>query len=258
MIVLKELQCKAEKCKHNCCVGWEIDIDKETYQKYMNLPNSKIKDKIKNSIKIEDGIYSFLLDKDYRCPFLNKDNLCEIRIELGEEYQCYICRTHPKYFCNSKSGYGLCCEAVAEQLLTNNESVSSAILFLCNSLKKNSLFYSECAFKKFSKKMSELEYIESQWFDHICDVRFVPIEQINFSSQIECAYLHLMEYLICRHNNFIYAQYIWQYLRFVSYSYYGSLMRIEDLMELCREYSSNIEYSDKNTSIINEFLGGVI
>ena len=25
----KKFNCKKEKCRHNCCVGWEIDIDDE-------------------------------------------------------------------------------------------------------------------------------------------------------------------------------------------------------------------------------------
>ena len=29
--------CIAEKCQHNCCVGWEIDIDKDTFDYYKTV-----------------------------------------------------------------------------------------------------------------------------------------------------------------------------------------------------------------------------
>ena len=27
-------RCIAGKCRHSCCIGWEIDIDEKTYEKY--------------------------------------------------------------------------------------------------------------------------------------------------------------------------------------------------------------------------------
>ena len=32
----KNFKCIADKCEHSCCVGWEIDIDKETLDKYVH------------------------------------------------------------------------------------------------------------------------------------------------------------------------------------------------------------------------------
>ena len=33
----KNFKCIADKCRHSCCVGWEIDIDDDTLEKYRNL-----------------------------------------------------------------------------------------------------------------------------------------------------------------------------------------------------------------------------
>ena len=33
----KEFKCIASKCKNNCCIGWEIDIDKDTYELYKSF-----------------------------------------------------------------------------------------------------------------------------------------------------------------------------------------------------------------------------
>ena len=30
-------RCIADKCKNNCCIGWEIDIDKESYDEVVEL-----------------------------------------------------------------------------------------------------------------------------------------------------------------------------------------------------------------------------
>ena len=30
----KDFKCIANRCKHSCCVGWEIEIDDNTFKKY--------------------------------------------------------------------------------------------------------------------------------------------------------------------------------------------------------------------------------
>ena len=30
----KDFKCIADKCRHSCCVGWEIDVDDATMEKY--------------------------------------------------------------------------------------------------------------------------------------------------------------------------------------------------------------------------------
>lgn len=31
--VYKEFKCSADACSNTCCVGWRVEIDKETYEK---------------------------------------------------------------------------------------------------------------------------------------------------------------------------------------------------------------------------------
>ena len=33
----EDFSCIADKCRHSCCIGWEIDIDPETLAKYSAL-----------------------------------------------------------------------------------------------------------------------------------------------------------------------------------------------------------------------------
>ena len=119
----KDFQCIAEKCRHNCCIGWEIDIDSTTYEKYMNVKGNFGK-KLKSCI-VNDDMAHFALDKQERCPFLNSCNLCEIIDNLGEDYLCQICDDHPRYrnffYSREEIGLGLCCEEAARIILTRKD-----------------------------------------------------------------------------------------------------------------------------------------
>ena len=113
-------RCMAGQCKHSCCIGWEIDIDDDTYEKYMAV-KSPIKNKLNKSILSDGETHCFSLDDNERCPFLNKEGLCEIILELGEGYISQICRDHPRfrnfYGDRVEIGLGLCCEEAARLIL---------------------------------------------------------------------------------------------------------------------------------------------
>ena len=91
-----KFSCLAGECPDSCCRKWEIVIDDETYSEY-NIINTEFGRKIRSHI-IEDGEgeHCFKL-KDGSCPFLNSDGLCDIHIELGEEFTSEICRNHPRF-----------------------------------------------------------------------------------------------------------------------------------------------------------------
>ena len=91
----KNFRCIADKCTDNCCIGWEIDIDTSSAEYYKTV-NGSFGEKLKNNIT-ESPAPSFILCGE-RCPFLNKQNLCDIIINLGEDKLCQICRDHPRYF----------------------------------------------------------------------------------------------------------------------------------------------------------------
>ncbi len=119
----KSFKCIASECKHNCCIGWEIDIDKNTYNYYKSIEGEFGK-KLKNSIAEIDCPH-FINANNGRCPHLNKNNLCDIILTLGSEALCDICRLHPRFVNNFESrqevGLGLCCEEAARIILTSNE-----------------------------------------------------------------------------------------------------------------------------------------
>ena len=116
----REFRCIADKCQHSCCIGWEIDIDPATREKYRHVP-SAFGERLNESIT--DGeVSSFRLGENERCPMLNQSGLCDLITELGEENLCQICADHPRfrnfYENRTELGLGLCCEEAARLILT--------------------------------------------------------------------------------------------------------------------------------------------
>ena len=121
-----KFKCIASDCKHSCCIGWEIDIDSETYEYYKEIKGD-IGKRLRENISVEETPH-FILTREERCPFLRADGLCDIIKELSEDALCDICAVHPR-FVNELSdrvevGLGLCCEEAARIILTEKERVS--------------------------------------------------------------------------------------------------------------------------------------
>ena len=119
----KDFSCIAEKCTHNCCIGWEIDIDPDSAKKYNALDSGYGKN-IKNSIGMSE-VPHFVLEENKRCPHLDENGLCKIICELGEEYLCRICREHPRFYNDflkgKEVGLGMACEEAARIILSSDE-----------------------------------------------------------------------------------------------------------------------------------------
>ncbi len=113
--------CIAGRCQHSCCIGWEISVDEESFKRFSRLDGGS--GKILNKIENRNGEYLFRTDETGRCPFLNKDGLCDLIIEYGESVLCPICADHPRfrsfYEDFTEIGLGLSCEEAAKIILTD-------------------------------------------------------------------------------------------------------------------------------------------
>ncbi len=118
----KDFRCIASRCLHSCCVGWEIDVDEETMQKYTALAG-EYADEIRGSIDPEGGPH-FRLDERDRCPHLDQDGLCRIITALGDGCLCEICREHPRFYHDTAKGkevgLGLSCEEACRLILSSD------------------------------------------------------------------------------------------------------------------------------------------
>lgn len=119
----KKFKCINKKCRHNCCIGWEIDVDDDALRLYDSVTGD-IGKRFKESISRE-GIPHFILSDGERCPFLNCENLCDIILASGEDSLCTICKEHPRFHNNLpgriESGLGLCCEEAARIIIEQSE-----------------------------------------------------------------------------------------------------------------------------------------
>ncbi len=126
-----QFHCIADRCKHSCCIGWEIDVDEETLEKYDAVEGS-FGERLRDNITQTDGTACFCLSETERCPFLNEKGLCDIILHLGEDYLSQICTDHPR-FCSfygdrTEIGLGLCCEEAGRLLLSRKERTKLIVL----------------------------------------------------------------------------------------------------------------------------------
>lgn len=227
-----KFSCIADRCKHNCCIGWEIDIDYETLKKYKKN-NSEFKERLKSNISYDDETPHFILSENERCPFLNKNNLCDIICELGEDYLCQICSDHPRFVnCFSDSdeiGLGLSCEEAARIILSSDyNNLISLNDEKCKYDKEEKLFINErkeifdiikkrdislkkriealfikynitfdFSLKYWSEKLSSLEKLDNQW-SKMLDILSTSAFYSDFMGY-DIIFERLLIYFIYRH-----------------------------------------------------------
>lgn len=120
----KEFHCIADKCEDTCCAGWQIVIDGISLEKYRHFAGDYRKTVWKN---INWITHTFKQDKDKRCAFLNKDNLCDLCLHAGEKSFCKTCRTYPRHIEEFEGvreiSLSVSCPEVARILLNKKEPV---------------------------------------------------------------------------------------------------------------------------------------
>ena len=104
---IPEFKCVGKDCIDSCCIGWNIEFDKKTYQKYKNSSDKIInsisqKYVVKKEIK-SDMAYAKVQQKKNSCPFLTKNNLCKAHSLLGKENLSLGCATYPRIIKKFKS-----------------------------------------------------------------------------------------------------------------------------------------------------------
>ncbi len=128
---INKFKCTGSACIDNCCQNWKIYIDKDTYKKYENIEDKKIKsfliDNIVINNKSEDNFtYGTIKMKD-KCPFLNSQGLCSIQNIYGIQFLSSVCRNYPRIINKINDVYeislDLSCIEAAGIVLLNNEKV---------------------------------------------------------------------------------------------------------------------------------------
>ena len=103
-----DFKCIAEKCKHTCCAGWEMNIDSATLDVYKKH-TSCFKQRLQSGINFKKS--RFKSDKTGRCAFLTDNGLCDIIINLGEQM-----------------GLGFCCEQATKIILAYEKKIDVVLV----------------------------------------------------------------------------------------------------------------------------------
>lgn len=286
-----DFQCIASACSHSCCLGWEIDVDKDTAQLYGELPGP-LGDELREQLCLLPEPH-FKMTADGRCPFLNDKGLCRLILAYGEDVLCDICREHPRFYNDfpqrQEAGLGLCCEEAARLLLTGEkpleliytvegepEEEEPELIALRRQL-LDVLARTELPMEKRLESCCALMDMPEINFDLICWRDFyLGLERLDeaWTSALEIlrplsgelpgdmAHTRLLQYFIYRHfasaENRREAALLLQFcilsLRFISALEQSG----GELKELVRLYSSEIEYSDENIGRITEAISPLL
>ena len=231
----KDFKCIKGECRHNCCIGWEIDIDADTAAFYKTV-QGELGRRLKENISGDDEPH-FILGENERCPFLNRENLCDLIIELGEDHLCCICADHPRFRNElpgrTEVGLGLCCEEAARLIIGKKEPVMleyddfsstddeiillrDKVISVLQNRKKSILQRIDemlwlCGASLPKKHMPEwieklfgLERLDEEWTRVLCDIKG-GIKTADFSGfdsymkDRQTEYEQLLVYLIYRH-----------------------------------------------------------
>ncbi len=275
--------CIADQCNHNCCIGWEIDIDPETLALYQELPG-ELGNQLRASISLEDTPHFILAEYD-RCPFLNQQNLCEIIAQIGQENLCNICADHPRFrnFFTDRVeiGLGLCCEAAGRLILSQKEKVlliesgtetltdaeNALITFrdkiirilqdrACSMQARMDQVLSAigCSLpdKDWYSVFFDLERLDPAWEEYLLRLKMPPS---LLSAEWEIPFEQLPVYFIYRHlsagleDGRIYERVLFSMLSTTIIRQIFAVdpcRSMDQLIEIARLYSAEIEYSDEN------------
>ncbi|MBE5960992.1 MAG: hypothetical protein E7256_06330 [Lachnospiraceae bacterium] len=90
-------QCTADQCSMTCCKEWRIEVDGDTYEEWKSLSLEDDKTKLTDSVKLgEDGYGTIKLNKEKKCPFLNKESLCRLVMKFGDGALSKTCAIFPR------------------------------------------------------------------------------------------------------------------------------------------------------------------
>lgn len=120
-----DFHCIADACEDTCCAGWQIVVDERALRRYKQ-EEGPYKKKLHSSVNWNKKV--FRQDREKRCAFLRKDNLCDMYRKLGAESLCKTCRLYPRHMEEFEDvreiSLSLSCPEVARMLIARKEPVT--------------------------------------------------------------------------------------------------------------------------------------
>ena len=102
---LQSFHCVGSACIENCCSGWQIGIDKPTFQKYQAIKIEPLASLVRQHVHKSSGSVSvgasyatISLKTGQACPFLDEARLCQIHAGLGAQALSNTCKEYPRIY----------------------------------------------------------------------------------------------------------------------------------------------------------------
>lgn len=278
----KSFKCIASDCRHNCCIGWEIDIDKDSAAKYKRIAEEEAEGPLKenfqkNTARVSDGTLHFVLSADERCPYLRSDGLCELICTYGEDILCNICADHPRFrnFCKDhvEMGLGMACEEAARLIITHEGPVRYEVLETGEETVPDYLKVKkrepveiipdgEIDWDYYADFFLSLERLDDEWTELMEGLLMeseVSHQKIFKNREWKERFDRVREYLLFRHykaDGHDFVEICWNLIiKLMDVKYKKTKQAdVSDLINIARLFSAEIEYSDENVEIIKEEL----
>ena len=130
---LVDFRCLGPKCEDHCCYGWDIIVDKRSYQRYRKPTSTVLGQRLRAVVRRNRkdpsaGGYARISRSGDACPFLTPDRCCRIHAELGEDWLPDTCAVFPRYL-RARQGWidisaSLACPEIARRALGNPHGIT--------------------------------------------------------------------------------------------------------------------------------------
>jgi lysine-N-methylase len=136
----EKFECIGSACEDTCCQGWNVPIDRGTYENYAQLPAGPLRTLIDETLfRCEEGsghaeFARIRMTSSNRCPLLTETRLCRIQQELGKDFLSHTCATYPRIIHSigevRETALALSCPEAARLVLLNPALLETAQSFV--------------------------------------------------------------------------------------------------------------------------------
>jgi lysine-N-methylase len=136
-----KFKCTGPECEDTCCGGgWNISIDRDTYQKYQQDTHSELAPLFKIAVSennlpsaaSENNFGLMKMKPDGMCHFLQADKLCAIHTHMGARALSNTCRIYPRYLnqlgAQRENSLGVSCPEAARLILLNPQPMQFGLI----------------------------------------------------------------------------------------------------------------------------------
>ena len=117
-----DFQCKADKCRHTCCYGWQIPVSFKEYNSLIGMECSK---DLHEKIQVAFAQPKMVTEEAYRCISFDwqghckllKNGLCSLYSEKGPQALPKICNFFPRSLKQINEQKLACCSSSCERVV---------------------------------------------------------------------------------------------------------------------------------------------